>query len=65
MSLLNRGETFLHVNERLVGRRHNALTETSALIRSGRRAEEDLMMFRRLWPKRIGDLIAYVYKLGY
>lgn len=65
MSLLNRGETFLHVNERLVGRRHNALTETSALIRSGRRAEEDLLMFRRLWPKAVGDLIAYVYRLGY
>jgi hypothetical protein len=65
MSLLNRGETFLHVNERLVGRRHNALTETSALIRSGRRAEEDLLMFRRLWPKAIGDFIAYVYRLGY
>jgi len=65
MSLLNRGETFLHVNERLVGRRHNELTETSALIRNGRRAEEDLLMFRRLWPKAIGDLIAYVYRLGY
>ena len=65
MRLLRRGETFLYVNQRLVGRRHNALTETSTLIRSGRRAEEDLMMFRRLWPKVIGDLIAQVYRLGY
>jgi hypothetical protein len=65
MSLLNRGETFLHVNARVVGRRHNALTETSALIRDGRRAKEDLIMFRRLWPKAIGDLIAFVYRLGY
>ena len=65
MSLLDRGETFLHANDRLVGRRHNDLTETSALIRDGRRAREDLVMFRRLWPKAISDLIAYVYRLGY
>ena len=65
MSLLDRGETFLHANERLVGRRHNDLTETSALIRDGRRAREDLLMFRRLWPKAISDLIAAVYRLGY
>jgi glycosyltransferase involved in cell wall biosynthesis len=65
MSLLDRGETFLHVNARVVGRRHNALTETSALIRDGRRAREDLIMFRRLWPKAIGDVIAFVYRLGY
>ena len=65
MSLLDRGETFLHVNARVVGRRHNALTETAALIRDGRRAREDLIMFRRLWPGAIGDLIAFVYRLGY
>ena len=65
MSLLDRGESFLHVNARLVGRRHNALTETSALIRDGRRAREDLIMFRRLWPRAIGDMIAFVYRLGY
>jgi len=65
MSLLDRGETFLHANDRLVGRRHNELTETSALIRDGRRAREDLVMFRRLWPKTISDLIAMVYRLGY
>jgi hypothetical protein len=63
--LLDRGETFLHVPDRLVGRRHNPLTATARLIRDGRRQKEDLMMFRRLWPRPLSDLIAYVYRAGY
>jgi hypothetical protein len=63
--LQRQGESFLHVSERLVGRRHNPLTETSRLIRDGVRRKEDLMMFRRLWPAPLGDAIAYLYRASY
>jgi hypothetical protein len=60
-----RNEVFLHTNERLVGRRHNALTATAGLIRDGRRQQEDLIMFRRFWPRPLSDAIAQVYRSGY
>ena len=59
------GETFLRVPERLVGRRHNSLTATSQLLRDGRRKQEDLRIFQRLWPAPLGDFIAYAYRAGY
>jgi hypothetical protein len=63
--LQQRGETFLHVPERLVGRRHNPLTETSRLIREGVRQSEDLLMFRRIWPAPLGAAMAYLYRASY
>lgn len=65
LRLVDRGETFLRSRERLVGRRHNPLTATSALIASGRRRQEDLEMFRRIWPRPIADAIAWLYRAGY
>lgn len=59
------GVIFARAPERLVGRRHNALTETSKLIKSGRRAAEDRAMFERLWPAPIARAIAWVYQAGY
>jgi hypothetical protein len=58
-------ETFLRVPERLVGRRHNPLTETSKLLADGTRRREDLIMFRRAWPKPFSELIALAYRTGY
>lgn len=63
--LLSEGRRFLHAPERLVGRRHNGLTETSRLIRDGRRACEDREMFRRIWPAPIDAVIAAAYRAGY
>lgn len=65
LRLLEAGARFARSPERLVGRRRNALTETSRLIRDGRRQAEDLEMFRRLWPRPFSDLIAAAYRLGY
>ena len=59
------GRGFARSPRRLVGRRHNPLTETARLIKSGVRQREDLALFRRLWPKPIADLIAFVYRAGY
>jgi hypothetical protein len=63
--LMVAGETFLRVPQRLVGRRHNALTETSKLLKNGTRRVEDLAMFRRAWPRPWSDLIAFAYRAGY
>jgi glycosyltransferase involved in cell wall biosynthesis len=59
------GAVFARAPERLVGRRHNALTETSKLIKSGQRKAEDRAMFERLWPAPIARVIAWVYQAGY
>jgi glycosyltransferase involved in cell wall biosynthesis len=60
--LMEDGATFLRTPDRLVGRRHNALTATAGLKRDGVRADEDLIMFRRAWPRPVADAIAAVYR---
>jgi hypothetical protein len=60
--LMEDGATFLRAPDRLVGRRHNALTATAGLKRDGTRAAEDLIMFRRAWPRPVADAIAAVYR---
>ena len=59
------GRVFARAPERLVGRRHNPLTATHGLIRDGWRKAEDREMFRRLWPRPVGDAIAFLYRAGY
>ena len=62
--LMASGKHFVRVRERVVRRRHNALTETSRLLKDGSRASEDLIMFRRAWPRPVSDWIAGVYRLA-
>jgi glycosyltransferase involved in cell wall biosynthesis len=57
--------TFLHCAERLVGHRHNDLTETISAIRSGVRLREDREMFERIWPRPISRTLALLYRSGY
>ena len=63
--LRREGHPFLHAAERLVGRRHNALTETSRLIRDGRRATEDARMFGQIWPRPVAGLLSTLYASSY
>ena len=63
--LQEQGEIFLHAPDRLIGRRHNPMTETSRLIREGIRQKEDLIMFRRMWPSPIADVLAYLFRASY
>jgi glycosyltransferase involved in cell wall biosynthesis len=65
LRLATRGDVFLYTHERLIGRRHNPLTETSRLIKDGRRRTEDIDMFRRIWPRPMSDVIAQAYRAGY
>ena len=63
--LRGEGKVFLHAPERLVGRRHNALTETSRLIQEGRRQQEDAQMFARIWPAPLDRAIGSLYAGSY
>jgi hypothetical protein len=63
--LMSEGRAFVRAPGRLVGRRHNRLTTTSAHLRDGTRRREDAAMFRRAWPRPLGDAIAFVYRTGY
>lgn len=62
---LRRGRVFVRAPERLVGRRHNPLTETSRLIKEGTRQAEDAEMFRRIWPAPLDRAILRLYGSSY
>lgn len=57
--------TFLRVAEPLMLHRIHATSETSAGVRTGVRAAEDLMMFRRMWPGPVAGFLAKIYALSY
>lgn len=59
------GVPFAHVPERLVARRYNDLSETWAGLRDGRRAREDELMFRRIWPEPVARFWSALYRVGY
>jgi putative flippase GtrA len=63
--LYSQGRSFLHAPPRLVGRRHNALTETSRLIQDGRRQAEDAQMFAKIWPRPLDRAIGALYAASY
>ena len=63
--LYQEGRVFLHAPERLVGRRHNDLTETSRLIQDGRRQAEDARMLARIWPAPLDRAVGALYALSY
>ena len=65
LRLIDGGARFARTPERLVGRRHNPQTATAALTREGVRRAEDEIIFRRLWPRPLADLIAFAYRAGY
>lgn len=56
---------FVYVRRNLMLHRIHADSETSDGIRMGVRAQEDLMMFRSLWPAPIARLLARAYAMSY
>jgi cellulose synthase/poly-beta-1,6-N-acetylglucosamine synthase-like glycosyltransferase len=65
LTLIERGDTLAYSSDRLVRRRYNEQTETSRLIKDGRRRAEDQMMFDQLWPKPVSRLLGRAYAQGY
>ena len=56
---------FAYYRDVLMLHRIHAGSETSAGILGGARAQEDLMMFERLWPKPVARLLARAYAASY
>jgi glycosyltransferase involved in cell wall biosynthesis len=56
---------FVYSRQALVSKRVHMASETSVTIANRVRQNEDLAMFRRLWPPPVAALIAAVYSLGY
>jgi glycosyltransferase involved in cell wall biosynthesis len=65
LTLIERGDTLAYCPDRLVRRRYNEQTETSKLIKDGRRQAEDQLMFDRLWPKPVSRVLGRAYAQGY
>jgi len=56
---------FVYARQALVSKRVHIASETSVTIANRVRRNEDLAMFKRLWPRPIAASIAAVYSLGY
>lgn len=59
----NKG-SFIYVKKRLTYHRIHVESTTSELIADNGRTEEDLLMFRKFWPKSIASLIMRWYSEG-
>jgi len=62
--LLNQAGSFVYCPYVLMSHRIHEGSETSAIINSGRRSDEDLVMFRKFWCEPIARGLAKVYSLG-
>ena len=56
---------FLFIDEPLVKHRIHRESETTVQLNAGRRQEEELELFNRMWGKASAKFIANAYKLGY
>lgn len=65
LRLADTAGSFAYVRRNLMLHRIHTASETSEGIRVGIRAQEDLMMFRSLWPEPIARLLARAYAMSY
>lgn len=65
LDLSSRDGEFAYCSTPLMLHRLSSGMETAAAIRDNRRAQEDSLLFHRLWPKSAAQLIATIYHLSY
>jgi cellulose synthase/poly-beta-1,6-N-acetylglucosamine synthase-like glycosyltransferase len=65
LKLAQRGGTFVYLREPLMHHRVHPDSETTSAIEAGYRHREDTMMFRRLWPRPIADILSFAYRASY
>lgn len=53
---------FTYINKKLMGHRISEESETTKIINSGERTNEDYKIFRKFWPKPIALFLAKLYK---
>ena len=56
---------FLFIDEPLVKHRIHPESETTVQLNAGKRQQEELELFNRMWGKASAKFIANAYKLGY
>jgi hypothetical protein len=57
--------SFLFVNDTLMTHRIHEASQTTVGLGEHARHEEDRMLFARLWPKRIANVLSYLYSFSY
>lgn len=57
--------SFIYVNKKLMLHRIHGKSETSKLIESGIRIEEERTMLRMIWGNKLGVFLSFFYKFGY
>lgn len=65
LNLAERRGTFVYLREPLMLHRVHRGSETTAAIEAGHRQREDAMMFRRVWPAPLANLLASGYRASY
>lgn len=65
LNLCQREGSFAYIPQKLVAHSIHSGSETSSAIASHQRQDEDLLIFRRLWGKGIGNLFAKFHSLSY
>lgn len=57
--------SFVYLRESLMQHRVHPGSETTSAIEDGHRQREDAMMFRRVWPGPLADMLASAYRASY
>lgn len=57
--------SFIYIRKRLLAHRLHKGSETTHLITSGKRGQEERAMLQRIWGKWLGALLARLYRLGH
>ena len=65
LAIASKDGSFKYINKAMVLHRIHADSETTAGVTSFRRQQEDLRIFRRLWGKCVGSLLAKIYSWSY
>lgn len=54
--------SFVFINKKLMGHRISHETETTKIINSGKRSEEDFDIYKKFWPAPIAKFLTKIYK---
>ena len=65
VKLSENNSSFLYIKKKLLFHRIHNQSETSKAFKNGKRIKEDLIIFKKLWPKPIAYFLSFIYKLSY
>jgi len=56
---------FVFINKKLVKHRIHVASETTSMLQSGERKQEELIIFKKIWGLKIGGFISWMYSIGH